>query len=162
MNIPTISGTTLPGADITVEFPHWNLQLDKTTGKFSFTPALLHAGRQRRGHPRFLRGQADSVITHTVYYMPNADIYTRKAWDLDSQYTDLLNYIDMRRGTIYGAPARFSASSARRPQMAIMNIGTDDFEKLVMIENSQDHLGGRQRATAFMAMPTACTTPCPG
>lgn len=79
---------------------------------------------------------ADSVITHTVYYMPNADIYTRKAWDLDSQYTDLLNYIDMRRGTIYVGTGTIQRIISTAPQMAIMNIGTDDFEKLVMIENS--------------------------
>ncbi len=136
MNIPTISGTTLPGADITVEFPHWNLQLDKTTGKFSFTPLFSTLGDNDVVIRASYEGMADSVITHTVYYMPNADIYTRKAWDLDSQYTDLLNYIDMRRGTIYVGTGTIQRIISTAPQMAIMNIGTDDFEKLVMIENS--------------------------
>lgn len=136
MNIPSISGTTLPGADIAVEFPHWNLQLDKATGKFSFTPLFSTLGDNDVVIRASYEGMADSVITHTVYYMPNADIYTRKAWDLDAQYTDLLNYIDMRRGTIYVGTGTIQRIISTAPQMAIMNIGTDDFEKLVMIENS--------------------------
>ena len=80
--------------------------------------------------------KADSVITHTVYYMPNADIYTRRAWDLDAQYTDLLNYIGMRKGTIYMGVGKIERIISTAPQMAIMNIGSESFEKLVMIENS--------------------------
>ena len=81
-------------------------------------------------------GKADSVITHTVYYMPNADIYTRRAWDLDAQYTDLVNYITMRKGTIYMGTGTITRIVSTTPQMAIMNIGNDNFEKLVMLENS--------------------------
>ena len=76
------------------------------------------------------------VITHTVYYMPNADIYTRRAWDLDAQYTDLVNYITMRKGTIYMGTGTITRIVSTTPQMAIMNIGNDNFEKLVMLENS--------------------------
>ncbi len=65
-----------------------------------------------------------------------ADIYTRRAWDLDSQYTDLVNYINLRKGTIYMGTGTIVSIISTAPQMAIMNIGSDSFEKLVMLENS--------------------------
>ena len=68
--------------------------------------------------------------------MPNADIYTRRAWDLDAQYNDLINYINIRKGTIYMGIGTIKRIISTAPQMAIMNIGTETFEKLVMIENS--------------------------
>lgn len=98
MHIPSISGTTLPGATITVDFPHRNLEVDPNTGRFSFIPLFSQLGNNDVVIRASYEGKADSVITHTVYYMPNADIYTRRAWDLDAQYTDLVNYITMRKG----------------------------------------------------------------
>lgn len=136
MNIPTISGTTLPGATITVDFPHRDLKQDLTTGEFSFIPKFTELGNNdvkiRASYP----GKKDSTITHTVYYMPNADIYTRRAWDLDAQYTDLINYINMRKGTIYVGIGTVERIISTSPQMAVLNIGDANFEKLVMIENS--------------------------
>lgn len=136
MQIPSISGTTLPGATITVEFPHRNLEQDFETGKFSFIPLFSTLGNNDVVIRASYEGKADSVITHTVYYMPNADVYTRKAWDLDSQYTDLLNYISMRKGTIYTGTGKITRVISSAPQMAIMDIGSNGFEKLVMLENS--------------------------
>lgn len=136
MQRPSISGTTLPGASITVEFPHENLKVDPATGSFSFTPLFSKLGNNDVVIRASYEGKADSVITHTVYYMPNADIYTRRAWDLDSQYTDLINYINIRKGTIYTGTGTVERIISSTPQMAIMNIGNDTFEKLVMIENS--------------------------
>ncbi|MBQ7885682.1 MAG: hypothetical protein IJ313_02180 [Clostridia bacterium] len=136
MQRPSIGGTTLPGASITVDFPHENLEVDMATGDFSFTPLFSQLGNNDVVIRASYEGRADSVITHTVYYMPNADIYTRRAWDLDSQYTDLINYINIRKGTIYTGTGTVERIISTAPQMAIMNIGSETFEKLVMIENS--------------------------
>ncbi len=136
MYIPSIGGTTLPGATIEVEFPHRDLQVDPATGDFSFIPIFTELGDNDVVIRASYEGMADSVITHTVYYMPNADIYTRRAWDLDSQYTDLINYISIRKGIIYTGTGTIVRVISSAPQMAIMDIGTDGFEKLVMIENS--------------------------
>ena len=81
-------------------------------------------------------GRNDSVITHTVYFMPTADVYTRKAWDLDAQYSDLVNYINMRIGTIYVGIGTIKRIISSAPQLAIMDIGTSGFEKEVLLENS--------------------------
>lgn len=136
MQRPLISGTTLPGATVSVEFPHENLEVDPATGRFSFIPLFSALGNNDVVIRASYEDKADSVITHTVYYMPNADIYTRRAWDLDAQYTDLLNYIGMRKGTIYMGVGKIERIISTAPQMAIMNIGSESFEKLVMIENS--------------------------
>ena len=136
MNIPTISGTTLPGAMITVEFPHRDLEQNFETGEFSFIPKFTELGNNDVVIRATYEGKQDSVITHTVYYMPNADIYTRRAWDLDAQYNDLVNYINMRKGTIYVGIGTIERIISTAPQMAVMNIGDENFEKLVMLENS--------------------------
>lgn len=136
MNIPTISGTTLPGATITVEFPHRNLVQDFETGEFSFIPKFTELGNNEVVIRASYEGRQDSVITHTVYYMPNADIYTRRAWDLSAQYNDLINYISIRKGTIYVGTGTIERIISSAPQMAVMNIGDENFEKLVMLENS--------------------------
>ena len=136
MQRPSIGGTTLPGASITVDFPHENLELDMATGDFSFTPLFSQLGNNDVIIRASYEGKADSVISHTVYYMPNADIYTRRAWDLDAQYNDLINYINIRKGTIYMGIGTVERIISTAPQMAILNIGSENFEKLVMIENS--------------------------
>lgn len=136
MQRPSIGGTTLPGASISVDFPHENLELDPTTGDFSFMPLFSKLGNNDVIIRASYEGKADSVISHTVYYMPNADIYTRRAWDLDAQYNDLINYINIRKGTIYMGIGTIERIISTAPQMAIMNIGSESFEKLVMIENS--------------------------
>jgi len=135
-NQASISGTTLPGASITIESPHEDLTLDPVTGNFKFKPIFPTLGNNEVIIRASYEGRKDSVISHTVYYMPNADVYTRRAWDLDAQYTDLINYIGIRKGVIYTGTGTVERIISTAPQMAIMNIGTETLEKLVMIENS--------------------------
>ena len=136
MQRPSIGGTMLPGATIHVDFPHENLSVDSVNGKFTFNPLFSSLGNNDVVIRASYEGKKDAVITHTVYYMPNADIYTRRAWDLNAQYTDLINYINIRKGTIYMGIGTVERIISTAPQMAIMNIGTDTFEKRIMIENS--------------------------
>lgn len=134
----TISGTTLPGAVITVESPHENLVVNNETGEFTFKPLFPVLGNNDVVIRSSYEGRADSVITHTVYFMPTADVYTRRAWDLDSQYSDLINYMNLRRknGTIYVGTGVIQRIVSTSPQMAVMDIGTENFQKLVLLENS--------------------------
>lgn len=133
---PSISGTTLPGASISVEFPHSDLQVNSETGAFTFRPIFTQLGNNDVVIRASYEGRADSVITHTVYYMPNADIYTRRAWSLSDGYSDLINYIDMRKGTIYVGEGVIERIISTAPQLAIMNIGTTTLDKRVLLENS--------------------------
>ena len=114
------------------------LELNKDTGRFSFVPLLSKLGDNDIVIRASYEGKTDSQITHTVYYMPNADLYTRRAWDLDSQYNDLINYISLRKqqGTIYMGEGVITSIISTTPQMAIMNIGDSTLEKQVLLENS--------------------------
>ncbi len=136
VNQASISGSTLPGATVTVESPHENLEVDNTTGDFKFKPLFPLLGNNEVVIRSSYEGRADSVITHTVYYMPTADVYTRRAWDLDSQYSDLINYISIRKGTIYVGTGVIRRIISGTPQLAVMDIGNANFEKLVLLENS--------------------------
>lgn len=136
LNVPSISGTTLPGATVTVEFPHENLQVNPETGAFSFQPIFTQLGNNEIVIRASAEGRADSVITHTVYYMPNADIYTRRAWSLTDGYTDLINYIELRKGTIYTGTGTIERIISNAPQLAVMNLGTGALDRKVLIENS--------------------------
>ena len=135
-NIPSISGTTLPGATITVEFPHENLEVNPETGAFTFRPIFTKLGNNNVVIRASYEGRADSVISHTVYYMPNADVYTRRAWSLADGYTDLINYIDIRKGVIYTGTGVIERVISMSPQLAVMNIGTSAIAKEVLLENS--------------------------
>lgn len=137
-NIPSINGTTLPGATVTVEFPHNNLQVNPETGAFSFEPIFTKLGDNEITIRASMEGHADSVITHTVYYMPNWDIYTRRAWSLVDGYTDLINYIDLRKGTIYTGTGVIERIISTAPQLAVMNLSDESaaIDRKVLIENS--------------------------
>ncbi len=135
-NRPLISGTTLPGATITVEFPHEELEVNQETGQFSFRPIFTELGNNEVVIRASYEGREDAVIVHNVYYMPNADIYTRRAWSLSDGYNDLINYIDMRKGTIYVGTGVVERIISTAPQLAIMNIGGGTVDKKVLIENS--------------------------
>ena len=132
----SISGSTLPGATITIESPYEDLVVNNETGDFKFKPLFRSLGNNDVVIRSSYEGRADSVITHTVYYMPTADVYTRKAWDLDSQYSDLINYINIRKGQIYVGTGVITRIISSTPQMAIINIGNELFDKFVLLENS--------------------------
>ena len=136
LNQASISGSTLPGATVTVESPHENLVVDNETGSFTFKPLFPSLGDNKVIIRASYEGREDSVITHTVYYMPTADVYTRKAWDLDSQYSDLINYMSIRKGTIYVGTGVIKRIISTTPQLAVMDIGTSAFSKEVLLENS--------------------------
>ncbi len=135
-NQPLITGTTLPGATITVEFPHKELEVNPDTGAFSFRPIFTELGNNDVVIRASYENRADSVITHTVYYMPNEDIYTRRAWSLEDGYTDLINYITLRKGQIYVGEGRIERIISDAPQLAVMSIGDGALARQVLLENS--------------------------
>lgn len=152
-----IYGTTFPGATITVESPY-SIQSDSeleaikkgeasfvtggdvvvdSSGSFTFIayfPTIAdNTITVRAQYP----GRADSVVTHVMYYMPPADVYTRKAWPFKpADYQDLINNISNRKGQIYECKGTITRIVSTQPQLAIMDTGTDGIEQLVMLENS--------------------------
>lgn len=108
------------------------------TGQFSFTAIFKNIGDNvitiRASYP----GKQDAVITHTVYWMPDVDIYSRRAWSLnENDYTDLINNIATRKGQVYVCKGTITRILSESPQLAIMNTSTiEGGEQLVLLENN--------------------------
>lgn len=135
-----ITGTTVQGATISIESPHVETSLDLTdqdeSGLFSFQAYFPHIG-DNEVVVRAQLGDKQAVVTHVVYYMPNADVYTRRAWPMDAaNYTDIVKNVDLRKNQIYLCTGRITEILSDRPQIAIMNTGTDEVPRNVVIDNS--------------------------
>lgn len=137
----TISGTTLPGATVTVESPFMSLDTSNTPldGTFSFKAVFSKYGNNdiviRATYP----DRKDSVLTYTVYYVAGIDKYSKSAWPLttNAEYKDLMSNIAVRakRSTVYVLKGTVTQLISKSPQMALMDVGTEDNPIIVMIEN---------------------------
>ena len=70
--------------------------------------------------------------------MPNIDKYSRVAWDIKTQYTDLMDNMSVRKANsqIYVCKGVITKVDTNKPQRAYMNIGTEENPQLIYIENS--------------------------
>ncbi|MEG2317132.1 MAG: hypothetical protein RSC91_12980, partial [Clostridia bacterium] len=73
-----------------------------------------------------------------VYYVPNIDVYSPKAWDIATEYTDLMDNLDRRKNDsqIYVCKGIITSIETTKPQRAFINVGTEDSPLLVYVENS--------------------------
>lgn len=135
-----ISCTTLPGATVNVLSPHSDLDItnEATTGEFTFWAIFEEIGDNTITVTASMPGKETSVLNYTIYYVPTAPDYTRKAWGLgNGGYSELLNNISVRAKNhqIYEAQGTITEIISGKPQMAIIDTGTDGNEQLVMVEN---------------------------
>ena len=135
-----VSCTTLPGAKIEVTTPHTDLNITdlETSGKFSFNAVFDHIGDNTITIIASYPGKKPSKVDHTVYYVPNVDEYTRKAWALDAaNYSDLLNTIALRasRNQVYVIKGIVQYSISDKPQMVVINSSDDGKSQPVLLEN---------------------------
>ena len=135
-----ISCTTLPGATVEVLSPHTDLNITDvdTTGEFSFYAVFDQIGDNTITVTASMPGKQTSVLNYVVYYVPPASEYTMKAWSLENGgYSELLNNISIRTANrqIYLAAGTITSIISDKPQMAIVDTGTDGKEQLLMVEN---------------------------
>ena len=89
-----ISCTTLPGATVNVLSPHSDLDItnEATTGEFTFWAIFEEIGDNTITVTASMPGKETSVLNYTIYYVPTAPDYTRKAWGWgNGGYSELLN-----------------------------------------------------------------------
>ncbi|NLE21026.1 MAG: hypothetical protein GX623_09450 [Clostridiales bacterium] len=152
-----IRATTRAGAAITVLSPHKNLDSSQlaSTGVFSFEAVFSKIGMNTVEIRADFPGRNPTTVQYEVYYLPNPDIYTKKAWALDSWgYPDLLANMSTRIANtqiyVFTGPVREIVSG--KPQLVIMDAGDGGgSERLVMVENqtkTQWTLGERYRIYA--------------
>ncbi|MBQ2978432.1 MAG: zinc ribbon domain-containing protein [Clostridia bacterium] len=150
----TVRGTTVTWADIKVLSPHKNLDTTQLAlnGTFSFQVVFDKIGTNTIIIEASAPGYETSVVKHDVYYVPIATIYTRKAWDMDVNYTDYLNNAQTRigKGQIYLCTGTVTEIMSNNPQLAVIKLDSN-YDRSVLVENlSNDtwEVGKRYRVYA--------------
>ncbi len=136
----TIRGTTIPGAVVKVLSPYVDLDITNTDvdGSFSFNAVFDKIGNNTIVITADYPGRATTRVEHIVYYVPNIDKYSRIAWDIKAQYTDLMDNMPVRKANsqIYVCMGVVTEIDTTKPQRAYMNIGTEESPLMIYIENS--------------------------
>ncbi len=136
-----ISCTTLPGAEIDILSPYSDLKITEldTTGEFTFNAVFDHIGYNTISISASYPGKKTSRVDYVIYYVPNPDDYTIKAWPLnkDAEYSELLSNIEFRasRTQIYVAVGTISHFVSESPQMAVIYCSDDGTTRPVLLEN---------------------------
>ena len=137
-----ITGTTLTWATIKVTSPHINLDTSKLSlnGSFSFEAVFDKIGTNKIIIEASAPGYKTSVVEHDVYYVPIADIYTRKAWSMKDQYTDYLNNSDKRVANtqIYQCEGTIKEIITTNPQIAVLELDGNTSRTIVLTNYSYD------------------------
>ena len=135
-NTMPIKGRCEPGAAITVDTPYLeeSLQLDVTTGEFSFIAEFEHLGDNVVRFRATMDGRQDAVISFTVNYKPTLAQYSANAWKMD--YEQLRKYFEnwiervfLCKGTIVDV---FTEEGV---EYMVMDVGTSGDQQLVILEN---------------------------
>lgn len=135
----TISGTTMPGAHLTIESEYEDLNTSELTkyGNFSFKAKFTKIGT----NTIVIVAEKDGLSTtlkKDIYYVPYASTYTPKAWPMNAEgYLDFLNNINTRvaRTQIYECVGTITEILSNKPQLALMDTGAEGSERLVLLEN---------------------------
>ncbi len=136
----TVRATTLPGAVVKVLSPYTDLDITNvdTDGSFSFKAVFDKIGNNTIVITAEYPNKAPTRVEHVVYYVPNIDIYSRKAWDIVKEYTDLMDNMELRKANsqIYVCKGVITSIETTKPQRAFMNVGTEESPLLVYVENA--------------------------
>ncbi len=136
-----ITCTTLPGAEVDILSPHTDLNIStlNTTGEFTFYAVFDKIGDNTVSIQASYPGKKTSRVDYVIYYLPNQDDYTRKAWSLTraADYSELMGNISFRAENtqIYVAMGQFSEFVTDSPQMGIMYCSEDGTSQPVLLEN---------------------------
>ena len=136
-----IRATTVPGATVEVLSPYTDLNITNvdTTGAFSFMAVFDHIGYNTITITASMPGKKTSVVDYTIYYLPNQDEYTPKAWPLydEAVYAELLSNNTMRteQTQVYVVKGVIAEIISDKPQMAVVYTGSDGKSLPVLLEN---------------------------
>lgn len=136
----TVRGTTLPGAVVKVLSPYTDLDITNTAvdGSFSFVAKFDKIGENTIVITADYPGKSTTRVEHIVTYVPNVDIYSRKAWSMKDMYTNYMDNLSTRVANqqIYICQKAIVTSiETTKPQRAFVNVGTEESPMLVYVEN---------------------------
>ena len=136
-----VNCTTLPGATVDILSPHSDLNITdlNSTGAFSFYATFDHIGDNVIQITSSYPGKKTSLVEYTVYYLPSADEYTRKAWPLSNpdDYAELVSNMQYRaeHTQVYVLTGTLQYFVSEKPQMAVFNTSSDGQSQPVLVQN---------------------------
>lgn len=136
-----ISATTQVGATVDVLTNHSDLDITDldSTGEFSFIAVFDKIGDNTITITASYPGKKTSRVDYTIYYVPNQDVYTPKAWPLNNsaEYSELVSNMTYRaeHSQIYLVVGTIAEITSDKPQMAIIYTGEDGKSRPVLVEN---------------------------
>lgn len=137
----TVSVNTLAGATVNILTPYENLDTStlNTDGKFKFQAKFTKNGDNDIIINATYPGKEPVTVKYTVYYLPTAAIYTRKAWPMDSwNYSQLLANLSLRIANtqIYVCKGYITKFIGEKPQLAVMETNLEGtVSRPVLLEN---------------------------
>ena len=138
-DVMTIRATTIPGAVIHVLSPYSDLDITNTErdGTFTFKALFDTIGYNTIVITADYPGKPQTKLEYSVYYVPSVDVYSRKAWDIVSQYTDLMDNMSIRKSNnqIYVCIGEILSIETTRPQRAFMKCTNAAGSVTVYVEN---------------------------
>ena len=132
---------SLPDAEIEILSPHIEGSLDlnnlRVDGSFSFVATFPNIG----DNEVIIRAQQDgreAILTHMVCYVPPASIYAIRSWSLEhiNDYMYLVNNPKQGKGQVYVCKGIIKEIMGDHPQTAIMEIGINETEQPIFLENN--------------------------
>lgn len=141
LQVLPISATTMAGADINILSPHSDLKITDldTKGTFTFNAIFEKIGYNTISIEASYPGKKTSRVDYTIYYLPNPDVYTPKAWPLNTpdDYAELMGNITYRaeRTQVYVAVGKIDHLVSESPQMAVVYCSDDGKSQPVLLEN---------------------------
>ncbi|MEA4999964.1 MAG: hypothetical protein VB087_11305 [Candidatus Limiplasma sp.] len=139
-NVMTVRATTIPGAVVNVLSSYSDLDITTTDtdGTFTFKALFDKIGDNTIIITADYPGRKQTRVEYTVYYVPSIDVYSRKAWDIVTQYNDLMDNMDLRKSKsqIYVCIGKLVSIETTKPQRAYMECKTKDGTVTVYIENA--------------------------
>lgn len=134
-----VSATTIPGAIVKVLSPYTDLDITNTAtdGTFSFKAVFDVIGNNTIIITVDYPGKETTRVEHIVYYVPNIDVYSPKAWPMATTYTELMDNLELRKkkSQIYECIGEITSIETTKPQRAFMNVGTDESPLVIYVEN---------------------------
>ena len=135
-----VSATTLAGAYVEVLTPYTDLNITElnSTGKFYFYAIFDKIGENRITIKSSYPGMKPSEVNYDVYYLPPADVYTKKAWPLTPEgYSELLSNISVRaaKNQVYVVKGVVQYVESDKPQKVVIYTSDDGKSQPVLIEN---------------------------
>lgn len=140
-----IAATTLTGATVNVLSPHSELDVTKlgVDGTFSFNAFFDKYGKNTITITADFPNKKQSVVNYDIVYVPTPEVYTKTAWGMnEANYSNFLantaNHVNNRR--IYECVGTITEFVSERPQLAILNVGTDEKPLNILVENGTQTL----------------------